>query len=146
MTTYASDPAVAPGNRFTLAMSVVPRPGMHVYAPGASNYRVATVTIAAQPFVRILPMRYPASATYYFAPLNERVPVYQKPFTLLQEVVLEGTPQAQAALKGKDSITLTGTFDYQACDDTICFNPASVPLSWSLALRPILREPATPPR
>lgn len=146
LTTYASDPAVAPGNRFTLAMRVVPRPGMHVYAPGASNYRVATVTIAAQPFVRILPMRYPASATYYFAPLNERVPVYQEPFTLLQEVVLEGTPQAQAALKGKDSITLTGTFDYQACNDTICFNPASVPLSWSLALRPILREPTVPPR
>ena len=146
LTTYASDSAVAPGNRFTLAIRVVPRAGMHVYAPGASNYRVATVTIAAQPFVRILPMRYPAPATYYFAPLNERVPVYQEPFTLLQEVVLEGTPQAQAALKGTDSMALTGTFDYQACNDTICFNPASVPLSWSLALRPILREPTVPPR
>jgi len=146
MTTYASDPAVAPGNRFTLAMSVVPKPGIHVYAPGASTYRFVTLTLAAQPFVRILPIRYPAPATYFFAPLNERVPVYEKPFTLLQEVVLEGTPQAQAALKGKDSITLTGTFDYQACDDKICFNPASVPLSWSLALRPILREPTTPPR
>lgn len=146
MTTYASDAAVAPGNRFTVVLSVVPKPGMHVYAPEASNYRVVTLTIAAQPFVRILPMRYPAPATYFFAPLNERVAVYQKPFTLLREVVLEGTPEAQAALKGKDSITLTGTFDYQACDDKICFNPASVPLSWSLALRPILREPATPPR
>jgi hypothetical protein len=56
VTTYASDPAVAPGNRFTLAMSVVPKPGMHVYAPGASPYRVVTLTIAAQPFVRIFPM------------------------------------------------------------------------------------------
>jgi hypothetical protein len=72
--------------------------------------------------------------------------VYEKPFVLVQEVILEGQPEAQAALRGKDSLTLTGTLDYQACDDKICFNPTSVPLTWTLSLRPILRERPTGPK
>ncbi len=77
---------------------------------------------------------------YFFKPLNEHVPVFQKPFTLVQEVILEGTPQAQVALRGKENVTLNGTLDYQACDDRQCFNPASVLLSWTLPLRPLVRE------
>jgi peroxiredoxin len=143
--TYPSDAAVAPGNRFAIAFDITPRPRMHVYAPGASGYRVIAVKISPQPFVRVLPLKYPASQIYFFKPLNERVPVYEKPFTLVQEVILEGQPEAQAAFRGKDSLTLTGTLEYQACDDKICFNPASVPLSWTLSLRPIVLErPALP--
>ena len=81
---------------------------------------------------------------YLFKPLNERVQVYEKPFTLVQQVILEGQPEAQAALRGKDSVTLTGTLDHQACDDKVCFNPASVPLSWTIPLRPLITE--RPPR
>jgi hypothetical protein len=29
---------------------------------------------------------------------------------------------------------VTGTLSYQACDDKICFNPVTVPLSWTLPL------------
>jgi AhpC/TSA family/Disulphide bond corrector protein DsbC len=140
VTTYPSDPAVAPGNRFMLALNIEPHPGVHVYAPGATSYRVIALTIAPQPLVRVLPLKYPASETYFFKPLKERVPVYRKPFTLLQELVLEGTPEAQKALRGRESLTLTGTLDYQACDDTLCFTPASVPLSWTLTLRPLVFE------
>ena len=138
--TYPSDPAVAPGNRFSLVLEIKPGPGIHVYAPGAKGYRAIVLTILPQPNVRVQPVQYPASQIYFFKPLNERVPVFQRPFTLVQEVILEGTPQAQAALRGKESLTLTGTLDYQACDDKQCFNPASVPLSWTLALRPLVRE------
>ena len=143
LTTYPSDSAVAPGNRFTLALDIVPHRGMHVYAPGASSYRVIVLNIEPQPFVRLLPAKYPASEIYFFKPLNERVPVYQKPFALLQEIVLEGTPQAQAALRGKEALALKGSLQYQACDDKLCFNPAEVPLSWTLTLRPIIVERPT---
>jgi hypothetical protein len=140
VTTYLSDPAVAPGNRFSLVLDIKPGPGIHVYAPSAKGYRAITLTIAPQPNVRVQPVQYPASQIYFFKPLNERVPVFQKPFTLVQDIILEGTPQAQAALRGKENVTLTGTLDYQACDDKQCFNPTSVPLSWTLTLRPLVRE------
>jgi len=138
--TYPSDGSVALGNRFSLVLEVTPRPRMHVYAPGATGYRVIGLTIAPQPLVRVLPAQYPPSEIYFFEPLNERVPVYQKPFTLIQEVVPEATEEAQAAFRGKDVLTLTGTLEYQACDDKLCFNPASVPLSWQVALRPFITE------
>jgi hypothetical protein len=67
----------------------------------------------------------PVLSDFFFRPLNERLPVYEKPFTLIQEVVLEAHSQAQAAFRGKDSPTITGTLDCQACDDKICFNPQS---------------------
>jgi hypothetical protein len=144
VTTYPSDSAIAPGNRVTFALEVTPHRGMHLYAPGASGYRVAAVNLESQALVTVLPTKYPASQIYFFKPLNERVPVYEKPFTLLQDVELEGTPQAQTALRGKESLTIRGTLDYQACDDKVCFNPESVPLSWTLTLRPIVREPVAP--
>jgi hypothetical protein len=139
--TYPSPPAIAPGGRVALILEIEPGERMHVYAPGAADYQVITLTVAAQPFVRLAPMQYPASEIYVFEPLDERIPVYQKPFTLTQELILEDGPQAQAALRGKPSFTLTGTLDYQACDDRICFNPVSVPLSWTLALGPNVTRP-----
>ena len=132
--TYPSDPRVALGTRFSLALDIAPKRGMHVYAPGAASYRVVTLTITPQPHVRTLPMRYPASEIYHFVPLNERVPVYQKPFTLLQEVVVDATPEARKALAGRNELVLSGALEYQACDDRICYNPVSLPLSWKVAL------------
>jgi peroxiredoxin len=140
VTSYSSDEAVAPGNRFTLAVDVAPHPGVHVYAPGAGSYKVVSLEVQSDVAIRPLPLAYPASEIYTFKPLNERVAVYQKRVTLLQDVVLEGTSQAQAALRGRTSVSLTGTLTYQACDDRVCFNPTSVPLTWNLALRPIVTE------
>lgn len=137
---YPSDSAVAAGNRFAVAVQVEPHAGVHVYAPGASGYRVIALTITPQAFVRVLPATYPKSEVYFFKPLNERVPVFQKPFALIQELVLEGTPAAQSAFKGKESLTLAGSLDYQACDDKTCFNPISVPLTWTIGLKALVTE------
>ena len=138
LTTYPSDATVAAGNRFSVVLEITPKRGMHVYAPGASGYRVIAAALAAQPFIRTMPLRYPASEVYYFKPLNERVPVYQKPFTIVQDIVLEGDLKTQAALRGKETLTITGTLDYQACDDKLCYNPVSVPLSWTVNLRSLV--------
>jgi hypothetical protein len=137
--TYPSDAVVAPGVRFSLVLEIVPYPTMHLYAPGAElqNYRVIAPRIDPQPFVRILPLEYPESEIYYFEPLDERVPVYQRPFSLLQEVLPLSTRDAQAAFREMDELTLTGSLDYQACDDRVCYNPVSVPLSWTVAMRPL---------
>ena len=136
--TYPSDSVVALGERFALALEITPLENMHVYAPGADKYRVVTVQIEPQPFVQVLPIQHPVSETYYFAPLDERVPVYQKPFTLLQEIVPEVSREARAAFEGIDTLTLTGSLEYQACDDRLCYNPMSVPLSWTVQLKPLL--------
>lgn len=104
------------------------------------------ISIKSQPIVRVLPTTYPKSEMYFFKPLNERVPVFQKPFMRIQELVLEGTSTAQSAYRGKESITIEGTLDYQACDDKVCFNPVSEPLSWTIGLKPLVTERAPRPQ
>ena len=135
-TAYPSNPSVTVGTRFSIAVEIEPNPGIHVYAPGAEEmgYRVISLNLTPVPHVRFEPVEFPESEIYYFEPLDERVPVYQRPFMLLQEAVVSSTEEAEAALRELDALTLSGTLDYQACDDQICFQPVSLPLSFTLDL------------
>jgi hypothetical protein len=144
LTSYTSDPAVSFGTRFSLVVAVTPKRGIHVYAPGATGYRVVELKVAPQPHVRMLPARYPPSEIYYFAPLKERVATYQKPFTLRLDVIPDATAEARKAFSGTNELLLTGTFDYQACDDKICYNPESLPLTWRVELNPNVAAGSAP--
>jgi hypothetical protein len=135
VTAYPPTGAVAPGQRFELTVVVAPRPNMHVYAPGADGYNTVALTTAANQFVHSRPVVYPPSEIYEFKPLKERVPAYQKPFTLVQQMTLDGSAATRAALRDQKSLTITGRFDYQACDDGTCYNPASAPLAWTIDLK-----------
>jgi hypothetical protein len=114
---------------------------MHVYAPGKHDYQVVQLALDPQPWLRIHDTRYPAPETYHFKPLDERVEVYQRSFRLTRDVTLLATPEAQKELGALTSVILTGALEYQACDDTICFNPARVPISFRLTLKPLDRRP-----
>ena len=144
LTAYPSDPSVTVGTRFSIAVEIVPNPDIHVYAPGAEQmgYRVIGLTMAPVPHVRFEPVEFPASEIYHFEPLDERVPVYQQPFMLLQEVVVSGAAEVEEALAELDALTLTGRLDYQACNDELCFDPVSVPLSFTLDLDALDRQRA----
>ena len=41
-----------------------------------------------------------------------------------------------------DALTLSGTFDYQACDHELCYPPVSLPLSFTLDLELLDRQRA----
>jgi hypothetical protein len=131
---YPSDGSVALGTRFSLVVDITPKPNMHLYDPGATGYQVVSLNITSPPPIRIMPIRYPSSEIYHFVPLNERVPVYQKPFKLVVEAVLEATPEARKALSGTKELVVPGTLEYQACDDKSCYNPVLFPLSWTVSI------------
>ena len=137
-----SNPALSVGTKLSLILDITPNPDIHVYAPGADElgYRVVTLTLAPHPHIRVPDTEYPASEIYHFEPLDERVPVYQAPFRILQDIVVEAHPEAEEALAALDLITLTGQLDYQACNDAICFDPVSVPLSWTLTVDALDRQ------
>ena len=134
-----SDAVVSPGSRFSISLAVTPRRGMHVYAPGRHTYQVVGFTLDPRPWLRSHPVRYPPSEIYHFVPLDERVETYLKPFTLVQDLTVLATQEAQKLLAGQKTITVSGTLEYQACDDKLCYAPAKVPLSITLDLTPLLR-------
>ena len=144
LTAYPSNPNITVGTKFSVAIDIEPNANIHLYAPGADQlgYRVVGLTLAEVPHIRFEPVEFPESEIYHFKPLDERVPVYQQPFTLLQEAVVSGEPEAAEALAKIDAITLSGTLDYQACDDKLCFDPVSVPLSFTLDVEILDRQRA----
>jgi hypothetical protein len=107
----------------SFVVEIEPRPEMHVYAPGADDYRIISLEIDEQSALRLRPLQYPASEIYHFLPLDERIPVYQKPFALKLDA------HAQTL---REDLAVTGRLEYQACDDKVCFAPVSVPLAWTV--------------
>jgi hypothetical protein len=144
LTSYATDQVATLGTHFSLVLDVRPASGVHVYAPGASSYKPVRLTLNAQPGVVVRAAQFPQSEDYFFKPLNEHVPVYQRPFRIVQDVMLDPSRDGSAALKDVTTLTITGTFEYQACDDRVCFAPQSIPLSWSIRVKPLDRERAKP--
>ncbi len=144
LTAYPSNPNITVGTRFSFAVEVEPNPNIHVYAPGAEElgYRVVGLNLNPVEHVRFEPVIFPESEIYHFVPLDERVPVYQRPFTLLQEAIVSGEPGVEDAFKELDALTVSGTLDYQACDDTLCYDPVSVPVSFALDVEILDRQRA----
>jgi len=119
----------APGAKVSVFVDMTPNPGVHVYAPGAKDYLPVKITLKPQPDVKAGKLTYPKSEMVYFAPLNETVPVYQKPFRLEQDVTIA------KSVKAGSTVTLNGTLEFQACDDKLCFIPESVPATWTVAVK-----------
>jgi len=117
----------APGSKVSLFLDIVPKPGIHVYAPGAKDYVPIVVKMDPQPGVTFADLKYPKSDLMVFD--GEKVPVYQQAFRLVEDVSLG------RAVKTARTLTLTGIVKYQACDDRVCFIPASVPVRWTIAVK-----------
>jgi hypothetical protein len=118
---------VQPGAKAMLFIDVTPNPNIHVYAPGAKDFIPITVKFEPQANVKIGKLSYPKSDTMTFA--DEKVPVFQKPFRLTQEITVLGSLKAGATLPVK------ATVDYQACDDKVCYPPESTPVAWTVTVK-----------
>jgi hypothetical protein len=65
----------------------------------------------------------------FFEPLNEHVPIFQKPFRLTREITLS------RSVKSGSSLAVAGTVTYQACDDKVCYVPESTPVTWTVVVK-----------
>jgi len=116
------------GDKVSLVVEVQPKPNIHVYAPGSGEFYIPiTVKLNAAPQLKAGKLVYPKSETMVFA--DEKVAVFAKPFQLTQEVTLEKTVKPGA------SVAVSGTVNYQACHDKVCFPPESAPVSWTVTVR-----------
>jgi DsbC/DsbD-like thiol-disulfide interchange protein len=120
-------------------LDVTPGKNIHVYAPGQAGYIPIALTLDPAVDFKTGASRYPVPRDFLFPPLKETVKVFDKPFRLVQEITLALTPALRQRATAKETLTIKGTLDYQACDDKVCFRPDSVPLVWSIALTPIER-------
>jgi DsbC/DsbD-like thiol-disulfide interchange protein len=133
--TVASADTVAPGARVSLVVEIVPKPDMHVYAPGQKDFIPVSLTLAAHDAVKAETARFPAAEKLEVKELGETHLVYTKPFRIVQDVTIAKRALVKGSGTGNSTITVNGTLKYQACDTSICYAPVSVPVTWTLALQ-----------
>ena len=138
-----SDHTGVPGTRITLAAEVRLPSDVHVYAPGTQGYKPIKLVLDEMKEVELKPAVYPQSKILYLPAIKENVPVFEGTFRITQDVKVSTAAEFFGSL-GKDGRTLaiTGKLEYQACDKTICYVPASVPVKWQIQVFPLDRTRA----
>jgi len=112
------------GGSVSVWVDVTPKPTIHVYAPGAKDFQAVALVVSPLPGVIVGKIGYPPGTPTVFAGLAAPVPVYQKTFRITVPLRLART------LVAGETINVAGTVNYQACDDRVCFPPASAPVVW----------------
>jgi DsbC/DsbD-like thiol-disulfide interchange protein len=107
---------------------------MHVYAPGA-QHRPVVIAVQPNPLLRVDDPVYPKPTPYVFKPLNEELLVYSAPFRIVFDITAGATGAQQAELRSRSRLAINGELEYQACDDTVCYLPASIPLEWTVRVK-----------
>ncbi|MEJ7606482.1 MAG: protein-disulfide reductase DsbD domain-containing protein [Bryobacteraceae bacterium] len=126
--TSASNRKVRGGERIRLFLEASLPSKMHVYAPGVIGYIPIAWELEPSEAVELTPITYPPSRSLHLKAINETVPVYEKTFTLRRDIIFKQ--------KNPTAVEIKGTFRYQACDETKCYVPETVPLSWGFQFEP----------
>jgi len=138
-----SDSAGVPGTRVTLVAEVRLPPDMHVYAPGAKGYKPIQLEIDPMPEMEFKPAIYPPSKILFLPVIDEHVPVFDGTFRISQDVKVSSNPEFWGSLGKYGKIfIITAKLEYQACDQTMCYLPLSIPLKWQLQVLPLDRTRA----
>jgi DsbC/DsbD-like thiol-disulfide interchange protein len=99
-------------------VTVRPKPGIHIYAPGQKGY--APVTLTFEPGVAMGSAKLPAPELYAFEATGEKFLVFKKTFDITQMI----------AAPAPGSKPLIATLKFQACDDMVCYRPEEAKLTW----------------
>ncbi len=129
---WASDADVRGGNRFSLVLDIELNPKMHVYAPQVEGYIPIDWQIEDAAGITRFEVEYPESRKLHLPAIGETVPVYEGSFRLITDVMIGQPNEIEHLLDDNGHLTLRASLKYQACDDKICYLPASVPLEWTL--------------
>jgi len=130
---YPAQDVARRGNRVTLVMELDLPEKMHVYAPGVEGYTPVSVSIVDSPFLKAHETTFPDSEEMYLEAIDETVPVFHDRVRIFQDVTI--SPRFPGFDEPEDAeLVIPATFSYQACDDTVCFIPSEVPISFTMKL------------
>jgi hypothetical protein len=134
VTWAASNDTARPGQRLALVLSVETHRNMYVYAQGVEEYTPIEWIMDSREGVEVFPAEFPVADIVHFPVLDEMVPVHDGVFTVSREIRLDGSLEWSDALKDVEKLTLTGSFTFQACDDSMCYFPTTIPMEWTITL------------
>jgi DsbC/DsbD-like thiol-disulfide interchange protein len=115
---------VKPGASTRIAVQVVVKPGYHVQANPVDNPSLIPITLKIDGTNDILvgEPRYPTAKRLRLAGDDQDLLVYDGTFTIVVPL------QARRNASARATVTLTGSLRYQACDDSHCLFPVTLPV------------------
>ena len=125
----AAPPFATTGGQVTLLLDVTPNRDVHVYAPGAKDFLQTTLTLSPQGRLTIGKPVYPKAELVLDPVLNERIPEYTKTFRIAQPVTLG------PSVRSREDMTISGVLSYQACNDKLCYPPATASVTWTVKVK-----------
>ena len=125
---YPSQDVVRRGNRLTLTVRVELPKKMHVYAPRVQGYFPVAFSVQESQYVRTHEAEFPQAEVLHLPAIQESVPVYHGQFKVTRDITI--SPKFRGA-----DLQIPAFFEYQACDDRICYPPQKVPLTFSIRLK-----------
>ena len=131
VTAWASDEMVRGGNRFALVLDIDLNDKMHAYAPEVEGYIPIDWAMDDGSGLRHYDTEFPQARILHLPAIDESVPVYEGSFRLVRDVMI-GQQDELGDLLQDGVLKIKGSLRYQACDDKVCYLPATVPLEWSI--------------
>jgi hypothetical protein len=130
-----SDAKSYSGHRLGVTVAFDVAPGWHIYgAPLPPEYTVTQVKFSGE-LVQSQSLTFPPSTPFKFEALGQSLPVYNGSFKAVGDILLK-----QRLTPG--DYKLSGTIEFQECNDTECKIPQSVPFALPLKIDPMV--PAAP--
>jgi DsbC/DsbD-like thiol-disulfide interchange protein len=136
---------VRSGQRIALTLDIDLKPEMHVYAPGVAGYIPIEWSMGSSEAIIAHPVVMPPSKRLHLPAIDETVSVYGGQFRLVRDITIARDAKLKPLLDANGSLTLEGTFRYQACDNRMCYIPQTVPVKWTLHVEAHDRERVAAP-
>ena len=135
----AEKASVAAGETLRLALDVKVPPGLHLQADRPRDKAVIPARLALKTPTGVVfaSVSFPPSTTFRLIGFDEPLDVFGGDFAVGASLAIDKTHRP-------GSVTVPGTFRYQACDDTTCFNPVTIETSWTFDVLPAGRPAAAP--
>lgn len=130
--TPTADPArVRPGKSAKLVLKVALPEQIHIQSnkPRDEAFFPTALVLTAPPGVTVAATTYPPAVDFKQEGQAELLAVFEKTFTVSATIAVDASVKA-------GELTIPGRFDYQACDDKVCYRPIKTPVSWTLTVAP----------
>jgi Disulphide bond corrector protein DsbC len=130
--TPAVDPAaVRPGRTAKLLLKVALPEKIHVQSnkPRDAAFFPTVLVLTPPAGVTVTSTTYPAAVDFVQEGQAEPLAVFEKTFTVTATVSV-------AASVTPGDVVVPGRFDYQACDDKVCYRPVKSDVTWTLTVTP----------
>ncbi len=131
LTPTVEQQAIRPGQTVTLLLEVELPENIHVQSDEPRDPFVipTLLTFTLPGGVTLEEITYPESTDFLLKGWEEPLAVFEHEFTIEVRLALD----ADVSL---GEMVLPGSFLYQACDDTVCFAPATAAVEWRMYVEP----------